>query len=58
MAEETLLSAARRLARFLRIDLANGGIVRVATQQAIDTLDIQVDREAKRQKAAEPEAKP
>ena len=50
MAEETLLTAARRVVRFFNIDAAKGGFTTDATQQAIDTLDKEVRREAARQK--------
>lgn len=50
MSEETLLTAARRVARFFRIDQAHGGLVIIETIQAVETLDIQVSRETKRQK--------
>jgi hypothetical protein len=52
VSEETLLTAARRVAKFFRIDQAHGGLVSIETIQAVETLDIQVAREAARQKAA------
>ncbi len=45
---ETLLSAARRVVRFFNIDMSHGGLTSVETQQAIETLDIQVSREQTR----------
>ena len=53
MSEETLLSASRRVLRFLDIDLNKGGFVTVETEAALDTLRIQIYRETKRQKAVE-----
>lgn len=45
MAEETLLSAARRVIRFFNIDnTSGGGLISIETQQAVDTLDIMVQR--------------
>jgi hypothetical protein len=52
VSEETLLTAARRVAKFFRIGQAHGGLVSIETIQAVETLDIQVAREAARQKAA------
>lgn len=49
MSEETLLSAARRVARYFRIDQEHGGLVSVETIQAVEILDIQVNREVRRQ---------
>ena len=46
MSEETLLTAARRLARYLRIDLAGGGIVSEQTVQALETLDRMIAADA------------
>lgn len=42
MAEETLITAARRMVRFLRIDEAKGGFIQQATTQAADTLEKQL----------------
>ena len=50
MAEETLLTASRRVVRFFNIDQAHGGLVSIETIAAIETLDIQVAREVARQK--------
>lgn len=44
MAEETLLTAARRVVRFFNIDMEKGGLVTEDTQQAISTLDKMVRR--------------
>lgn len=50
MSEETLLSAARRVVRFFRIDEAHGGLTSRDTLIAFDTLDKQIERENKRLK--------
>lgn len=51
MAEETLLSAARRVLRYFRIDEAHGGLTSPDTLIAMDTLALQVERESERQSA-------
>lgn len=56
MSEETLLSASRRFLRFFRIDEAHGGLTSRETLIAADTLQIQIEKETARQKAADPEA--
>lgn len=56
MSEETLLSASRRFLRFFRIDEAHGGLTSRETLIAADTLQIQIEKETARQKAANPEA--
>ena len=48
MSEETLLSAARRVVRFFNIDMNKGGLITVETQQAVETLDGEVRKEAER----------
>ena len=48
MSEETLLSAARRVVRFFNIDMNKGGLITVDTQQAVETLDGEVRKEAAR----------
>jgi hypothetical protein len=53
IAEETLLSAARRALRFFRIDEAHGGLTSTDTLIAMDTLDKEIRKEAERQKQAE-----
>lgn len=53
MAEETLLSAARRVARYFHIDQAHGGLVSVETIQAVEILDIQIERETRAKAKAE-----
>ena len=53
MAEETLLSAARRALRFFRINEAHGGLTSTDTLIAMDTLDKEIRKEADRQKQAE-----
>lgn len=50
MSEETLLTAARRAVRFFNIDMNNGGLMMVETQQAMETLDKMVLKEAQRDK--------
>lgn len=52
MSEETLLSAARRVVRFLRIDEVHGGLLNNETVRAADTLDKQVRLAEAREKAA------
>lgn len=52
MAEETLITAARRVLRFIRIDEAHGGFIQTDTSKALDTLEKQL-----RQAIAEEEAK-
>jgi hypothetical protein len=42
MSEETLFTAARRLVRYLNIDLNKGGIVTVETQMALHSLEVQI----------------
>lgn len=42
MSEESLLTAARRVVRFLNIDLNKGGIVTIDTQMALHTLEQQI----------------
>jgi hypothetical protein len=51
MADETLLTAARRFVRFFDIDMSHGGIVSTDTQYARDLLSREIEREAKREKA-------
>lgn len=50
MSEETLLSAARRVLRFWRIDEAHGGLTSRDTQIAMDTLTLQIEKETAREK--------
>lgn len=48
MSEETLLTAARRVARFFRIDEARGGgLISIDTIQAVETLEIHLARASK-----------
>ncbi len=56
MAEETLLSAARRVVRFFNIDMNGGGLIAVPTQEAVETLDKMVRLEVEREKAEAAEA--
>lgn len=44
MSAETLLSAARRVARCCRIDEAHGGLMSIETLKALSILDIQLER--------------
>jgi hypothetical protein len=53
MSEETLLTAARRVVRFVRIDETHGGLLSLDTVKAIETLDKQVRREAEVKKDEE-----
>lgn len=51
MAEETLLTAARRMVRDMNIDLqSHGGIIRQVTQESLHTLDKQVRLASEREK--------
>lgn len=51
MSDETLLTAARRVVRFIRIDdHHNGGLLSIETIQAANTLAQQVDIEERRQR--------
>lgn len=60
MSEESLLTASRRVCRFVRIDDAHGGLLSNETVQAVDTLDRQVRlataREAQEKADAEAQA--
>lgn len=51
MADETLLSAARRVSRFFKIDEAHGGMTSIDTIQAVETMDKEIHKESERQKA-------
>ena len=64
MTPETLVSAARRVARCCRIDEAHGGLMSIETLKALSILDIQLERarqavlaaaEAEREALAQPE---
>lgn len=48
MSEETLLTAARRTLRFIRIDESHGGCLSIESLKALETLDKQVTIAAKR----------
>lgn len=48
MSEETLLTAARRMVRFVRIDEAQGGLTSLETVKANETLARMVEKEEKR----------
>lgn len=52
MSEETLFTAARRICRFLNVDLNHGGLLTEETEKALMTLEKQVERERQRQKDA------
>lgn len=56
MAEETLLTASRRVVRDFNIDMNHGGLISVNTQQSIETLDKYVRLEAKAEAQIEAEA--
>jgi hypothetical protein len=58
MSEETLFTAARRAVNYFNIDMNKGGIITVLTQQAIETLAQQVERERLRIKVALVKEKP
>lgn len=50
MAEETLLTAARRAVRFIRIDNeTHGGLISIDTTAAVETLERQVQQEVRRE---------
>lgn len=52
MAEETVLTAARRVVRFFNIDnQLGGGLISIDTTQAIETLDRMIRLEDARAKA-------
>jgi hypothetical protein len=53
MAQETLLSAARRAVRFFQIDESHGSLTTVETVAAMQTLHRQVLIETARQNAAQ-----
>lgn len=54
MAEETLLTAARRACRFYNIDMNKGGIITVETEQAMATLAKMVEKETNKPIESEP----
>jgi hypothetical protein len=51
MAEETLLTAARRAVRYFDCDMAKGGLITSDTELAIETLRKEVHKEAAREAA-------
>jgi hypothetical protein len=51
VSEETLFTAARRAIRMFNIDQHHGGLVSVETLAAMQTLEIQVEREKLRAEA-------
>lgn len=51
MSEETLFTAARRAIRMFNIDQHHGGLVSVETLAAMQTLEIEVERERLRAEA-------
>ena len=51
MAEETLLTAARRAARFFNIDMQKGGFITEQTEYAFHILEREIEREIKKEKA-------
>jgi len=55
MGEETLVSAARRIVRFIRADdSTHGGLLSLDTIRAAETLAMQVEIEERREKRASP----
>jgi bisphosphoglycerate-independent phosphoglycerate mutase (AlkP superfamily) len=44
VAEESLLTAARRVVQYFNIDMNKGGLITEKTQLAVETLDIQVGK--------------
>lgn len=54
MAQETLLSAARRAFRFYSIDMEKGGIITVETQRAMETLHKMVLWESRKPPPSDP----
>ena len=52
MGKETLLSAARRVSRFINIDMQHGGLVQESTEIALLTLGREVERAAGHEKRA------
>lgn len=52
MAEETLLTAARRIVREFNITMQEGGLVNAHLEQAFNTLDKQVRLQIEREKSA------
>lgn len=52
MGKETLLSASRRVGRFMNIDMNNGGLVTEETEIALLTLGREVERGALHEKRA------
>jgi hypothetical protein len=55
MSEETLITAARRIVRFIRADdSTHGGLLSLDTIRAAETLAMQVETEKRREKRANP----
>lgn len=54
--DESLFTAARRIVRFLNIDLNHGGLITEETEKALCTLEREIDKERSRQKASEAQA--
>jgi hypothetical protein len=55
MSEETLITAARRIVRFIRADdSTHGGLLSLDTIRAAETLAMQVETEERREKRANP----
>lgn len=52
MAQESVFTAARRVLRFIRIDLEHGGLISRDTLAALDTLEREINCEAARAKRA------
>ena len=56
MSEETLFTAARRLMRELRICEVHGGLMNIPALQAMNTVEIQLDKDRIKQKMLEDQA--
>ena len=48
MSEETLLSASRRMVRYFNIDICKGGIIVQATEEALSTLEYQIEQDQRK----------
>ena len=48
MSEENLLTASRRMVRYFNIDICHGGIVMEETEQALGTLEAQIEKDTRK----------
>lgn len=48
MSEETLLTASRRMVRFFNIDICHGGIILQPTEEALSTLEFQIEADQRK----------